>query len=124
MNVTRPSRAVQLFALPLFALLLLPLLASAQKLKSPPAKPLDINSASAAQLEQVPGIGPSIANSIVRTREKSGPYHRLEDLLAIRGISKQRLEKLRPYLTVSSLAHTAPLCPGTSLECGRVLPPH
>jgi competence ComEA-like helix-hairpin-helix protein len=98
MNMISPIRLSVTCASLLF---LIPFLASAQKLKSPPAKPLDINSATAAQLEQVAGIGPSIAQSIVRTREKSGPYHRLEDLLVIRGISKQRLEKLRPYLTVS-----------------------
>jgi len=48
----------------------------------------------------LPGIGPTTAKAIVRFREKSGPFRRVEDLLAIRGITKRKLEKLRPYLTV------------------------
>lgn len=69
--------------------------------KVPPAHPLDLNAATAEQLEQVPGIGPGTAKAIVAFREKSGPFRRVEDLLAIRGISRQKLEKMRPHLTVS-----------------------
>lgn len=74
--------------------------------KKPPAKPLDLNTATEAQLEQLPGIGPSTAQEIIRFREKSGPFRRVEDLLAIRGISKKRLEKLRPYVTVAERRRT------------------
>jgi competence ComEA-like helix-hairpin-helix protein len=73
-----------------------------QAKKHPPAKPLDLNSATAEQLQQLPGIGPSTAKEIVQFREKSGPFRRVEDLLAIRRITKTRLEKLRPYVMVSS----------------------
>lgn len=69
--------------------------------KTPPAAPLDLNAASAVQLAQVPGIGPGTAKSIVQFREKSGPFQRVEDLLAIRGISARKLEQIRPYVTVS-----------------------
>jgi comEA protein len=75
--------------------------ALAQK-KNPPANPVNLNSASVEQLQQVPGIGPATAKSIVNFREKSGPFQRVEDLLAIRGISKQALERMRPYVTVSA----------------------
>jgi competence ComEA-like helix-hairpin-helix protein len=68
--------------------------------KQPPAKPLDLNTATVEQLEQLPGIGPVTAKAIVRFRTKSGPFRRVEDLLAIRGITKRKLEKLRPYVTV------------------------
>jgi comEA protein len=70
--------------------------------KNPPARPVDLNSASVEQLQQVPGIGPATAKSIINFREKSGPFRRVEDLLAIRGISKQALERIRPYVTVSA----------------------
>jgi competence ComEA-like helix-hairpin-helix protein len=73
--------------------------ALAQK-KSPPARPLDLNSASAEQLQLVPGIGPKTAAAIVNFRTKSGPFRRVDDLLAIKGISKRKLEELRPYVTV------------------------
>ena len=70
--------------------------------KTPPAAPLDLNSATVEQLEQLPGIGPTIAKAIVRFREKSGPLQRVEDLLAVRGISKKKLEKLRPCVVVNA----------------------
>lgn len=68
--------------------------------KKPPAQPLDINRASVTELQQVPGVGPSLAQAIVRLREKSGPFKRVEDLLVIRGISHKRLTLMRPYLKV------------------------
>ena len=70
--------------------------------KQPPAKPVDLNTATAEQLEQLPGVGPGTAKAIVRFREKSGPFQRIEDLLAIRGITKKRLEILRPYVFVAA----------------------
>jgi competence protein ComEA len=69
--------------------------------KKPPAKPIDLNTATLEQLEQLPGIGPSTAKEIIQFREKSGPFKRIEDLRAIHGISKSKLEKLRPYVTVT-----------------------
>jgi len=74
--------------------------AAGQGKKQPPAKPLDLNTATPAELQQLPGIGPTTAKAIVHFREKSGPFRRVEDLLVIRGISRARLEKLRPYVTV------------------------
>ena len=82
------------------ALILLCCLSALAQKKSPPAKPLDLNSASAEQLQGVPGIGPKTAAAIVNFRAKSGPFRRVEDLLAIKGISKRKLEELRPYVTV------------------------
>jgi competence protein ComEA len=60
------------------------------------------------QLQQVPGIGPGTAKAIVNFREKSGPFQKIEDLLAIKGISKARLEKMRPYLTLSPAGPKSP----------------
>ena len=76
--------------------------------KHPPAHAIDLNNATAEQLQQVPGIGPSTAKAIVNFRQKSGPFQRIEDLLAIKGISKARLEKMRPYVTVSPPAQRSP----------------
>jgi competence protein ComEA len=78
------------------------LAAALQAQKTPPAAPLDLNSATVEQLEQLPGVGPTIAKAIVRFREKSGPLQRVEDLLAVRGVSKNKLEKLRPYVMVNA----------------------
>src|ERR1700748_1825470 len=62
---------------------------------------VDLNTATVAQLEQVPGIGLATAKAIVQVREKSGHYQRVEDLLAIHGISQVKFEKMKPYLYVS-----------------------
>jgi competence ComEA-like helix-hairpin-helix protein len=95
----RPRVAAQSFAF----LLILLLVAASRGIcdKQPPSKPLDLNAATVQQLEQLPGVGPRTAEEIVKFREKSGPFRRVEDLLAIRGVTKRRLEKLRPYVTVT-----------------------
>jgi competence protein ComEA len=76
--------------------------------KNPPAHSIDLNTATAEQLQQVPGIGPSTAKAIVNFRQKSGPFRKIEDLLAIKGVSKARLEKMRPYLTIGPPAQKSP----------------
>lgn len=76
-------------------------IAGAQK-KRAPAKPIDLNTATVEQLEQLPGIGPVTARAIVRFREKSGPFRRVEELRAVPRISKSRFEKLRPYVTIGN----------------------
>jgi len=68
--------------------------------KTPPAQPINLNTATIAQLETLPGVGPNTAKSIVDFRNHSGPFQRVEDPLAIKGISKSKLEKLRPYVTI------------------------
>lgn len=80
--------------------LLLAAVLTASATKKPLLTPVDINRATTMELQQVPGIGRRTAEAIVHLREKSGPYKRVDDLLAIRGISHKRLEKMRPYLTV------------------------
>ncbi len=75
---------------------------------APPAHSVDLNSATAEQLQHVPGIGPSTAKAIVNFRQKSGPFQKVEDLLAIKGISKTRFEKMRPYLTIGALPQKSP----------------
>ena len=92
-------RTVARFCSLILLLTLTSLPAPAQK-KSPPSSPIDLNAATAAQLQQVPGIGPATAAAIVKMREKSGRFHRVEDLLAIHGISAAKLDKIRPYVYV------------------------
>ena len=72
--------------------------------KSPPAKPIDINTANIEQLQQLPGIGPVTAQSILDFRKKSGPFRRAEDLLAIRGISESRFKAIAPYVVFTAEA--------------------
>jgi competence protein ComEA len=64
------------------------------------AGPIDVNTATAAQLETLPGIGPTLAAAIVAEREK-GPFKSVDDLGRVRGIGDARLEQLRELVTVS-----------------------
>ena len=68
--------------------------------KKPPAAPVNINTASETELQRVPGIGPAFAKRIVAMRRNAGPFKSVDDLRAVEGIGKKRLDKMRPYLTV------------------------
>lgn len=61
-----------------------------------PAQAIDLNTATLAELETLPGVGPKTAQTIVEGR----PYGAVEDLLRVKGIGEATLEKLRPYVTV------------------------
>jgi competence protein ComEA len=61
---------------------------------------VDINSASAAELEELPGVGPVTAEAIVSHREQNGPFASVDDLIDVRGIGEAKLEQLRDLATV------------------------
>ena len=77
--------------------------------KKPPLKPVNLNTATSEELQQVPGIGPATAEKILLMRKSYGPFKSVDDLLAIKGLGKKRLEKMRKYLTVSKLASAKPV---------------
>jgi len=60
-----------------------------------PTAPLDLNSASAEQLDALPGIGPATAAKIVAYRQAHGPFRSVDGLDAVPGIGPSRIEQLK-----------------------------
>ena len=56
---------------------------------------ININQATVAELKTLPGVGEATAQRIVAYRSKNPPFRRIEELLIIRGISRNRLEQIR-----------------------------
>jgi len=57
-----------------------------------------LSSASAVDLEMIPGIGPKTANAIIEYRDRAGSVDRIEELINIRGIGPKTLENITPFL--------------------------
>lgn len=64
------------------------------------ATPINLNTATAAQLEALPGIGPRTAQLIVQHREKNGNFKKVEELMNIKGIGEKSFLKIKPMVTV------------------------
>ena len=64
-----------------------------------PRSPININRASARDLQLIPGIGPAMAQRIIERRQLR-PFTSAEDLLDVKGIGEKTLEKIRPYISV------------------------
>lgn len=99
--------------------LLLTLPAARAAKKKPPLHPVNLNTATSVELQQVPGIGPSTADKILKMRKSYGPFKSVDDLRAIKGIGPRRLEKMRKYLTVGkSTAAKKPAAAHTPASAG------
>lgn len=62
--------------------------------------PLDLNTATAQDLAQIPALGPTLARNVVRYRAASGPFDVIADVLAVEGVTEEVLRAARPYLTI------------------------
>lgn len=63
-------------------------------------EPLNVNTATAEELERLPRIGPVLARRIIAYRSAHGPFRRVEDLKAVPGIGEKTLQELLPLIKV------------------------
>ncbi len=67
---------------------------------SKPTLSLDLNSATAAQLQALPTVGPSLAARIVNWREEHGPFASIDDLQNVHGVGEATIARIGPLLSV------------------------
>jgi competence protein ComEA len=84
-----------------------PVLAQTSPSAHAAAKPVaaaivNLNTASAADLEALPGIGAKTAARIIEYRQKNGPFKKVEELMNVRGVGEKNFLKLKPQITVGA----------------------
>jgi len=84
------------FGILLVVSLLAPLAASAAG-----AGTVNVNSASAEQLQLLPRIGPAVAQRILDYRKENGKFGSLDDLMLVRGIGEATFAQLKPYVSLN-----------------------
>jgi competence protein ComEA len=66
------------------------------------AGPVNINTASATELDALPGIGAKTAARIVQYRQKNGPFKKVEDLMNVRGVGEKNFLRLKNQITIGA----------------------
>jgi competence protein ComEA len=76
------------------------------KAAAPAAASVNLNTASQAQLETLPGVGAAAAKRIIEYRQKSGGFKKIEELMNVKGIGEKSFLKLKPFITVAAAPAT------------------
>jgi hypothetical protein len=86
--------------------------------------PIDLDTASPAQIELLPGIGKVVASRIAANRDSFGAFGSLEAVTRVKGVGPALSERIRPYVTFSGVARpaNAVLSPGRALQERRRAP--
>jgi competence protein ComEA len=88
---------------------LAPLAAQEKPVRSKPAAvtaaaPVNLNTATAAEIATLPGVGPKAAQRIVEHRQKNGGFKKIEELMKVKGFGEKSFLKLKPLITVTEKA--------------------
>ena len=70
------------------------------RFETSPLKLVNINLAGAEELQSLKGVGPAIAEKIIRYREENGRFEKAEDLTKVRGIGAAKFEKIRELISI------------------------
>ncbi len=66
------------------------------------AESINLNSATAAQIASLPGIGQKTAELVVQYRQKNGPFKKIEEIMNVRGIGEKSFLRIKDRLTVAA----------------------
>ncbi|TAK16751.1 MAG: hypothetical protein EPO35_04745 [Acidobacteria bacterium] len=69
--------------------------------EKPPVAAVNINTASSAELQTLPGVGAATATRILEYRQKNGGFKKVEDIMNVRGIGEKTFLKLKPLITIT-----------------------
>jgi len=86
--------------IPIIVLALLAVSSGAIAADAIPNGVVNVNTASADELQYLPRVGPALAGRILEFREANGPFEAIDELVAVRGIGETSLENLKPFVAV------------------------
>ena len=73
--------------------------------QNPPSQPasslVNLNTATQAELEKLPGVGPAMAKQIIEYRQKNGGFKKVEELMNVKGIGEKSFLKLKTLVTIA-----------------------
>lgn len=75
--------------------------AQSQQTAQPAASLVNLNSATQAELEKLPGVGPAMAKQIIEYRQKNGGFKKVEELMNVKGIGEKFFLKLKTLVTIA-----------------------